>query len=140
MITLAATLSALQAMTVSGVTTYFDDPPPTIYDHQLPAAFPSYPAGRTFDQPAFSCTELGRRVSVQYIIAVERVNQSVAINQATRPEAFESIFEMMDELAESLSGLSFANFVEYQIRLSSSAEAIQLGHWCILAVVSGRDA
>lgn len=140
MITLAATLSALQAMTVSGVTTYLDDPPATIYDHQLPAAFPSYPAGRTFDQPVFSCNELGRRVSVQYTIAVERVNQSIAVNQLLRPGAFEAIFSLMDELAESLSGLSFANFVEYQIRLSSSTEAIQLGYWCILAVVSGRDA
>lgn len=138
-ISAATALGQLQALTITGVTTHLDSPPSAILDTQLPAGFPTLPAGGSTAVTAFSCDELGRRLSVQYIVAVERVNQSLAVNQAIRPTVFETMFDLIDAMTTAFQTLDFANFVEWQIRATTDIEAIRYGFWCLIATITGRD-
>ncbi len=138
-ISAATALSQLQALTITGVTAYFDSPPSAILDTQLPAGFPALPAIGNTAVTAFSCDDLGRRLSVQYIVAVERVNQSLAVNQAIRPTVFETLFDLIDAMTTAFLTLDFANFVEWQIRATTDVEAIRYGFWCLIATITGRD-
>jgi hypothetical protein len=137
MATNAAFLTAVQGLTVTGVTRHYDEPPRQIHTAELPVAFPMMPAGG-LGEKLLSCFDTNKTRRIQFVVCLE------AVGQGTQPQNYGLLAAAMDNLETALDGLeksqggTLANFIEYEI----SAEIFEVAgntYWAIVADLSARD-
>ncbi len=137
MATNAAFLSAIQGLTITGVTRHYDEPPASLSTADLPAAFPLMPSG-ALGEKALSCFAQNKTRSIGFVICLE------AVGQGTQPQNYGLIAARMDNLETALDALeksqggTLANFLEYEM----GAEIFEVAgnaYWAIVATVNARD-
>lgn len=137
MATNAAFLAAIQALSVTGVTRHYDEPPANIHTADLPAFFPLMPGG-ALGERIVSCYASNKQRTIQAAIVIEPAGQG------TQAQNYGRLAALMDNLETALAGMeksqggSLANFVDYDI----SAEILPVAgveHWAIVATVTAYD-
>lgn len=137
MATNAAFLSAIQALTVTGVTTHFDQPPLSLSTAQLPAAFPLMPGGALGDK-SVSCWAQNKTRNIGFVVCIEAVGQGTQVqNYARLAGVMDNVESALDGLEKSQGG-SLANFIEYSID-ADIFEVAGNAFWAIVAQVTARD-
>lgn len=131
MTTNAAFIAAIQAMTVTGVTKHYDEPPASI--GALPAAFPGMPGGGR-PELIVSCVNNNKRRNIQYIIVVE------ATGQSRQKEKFGQLAALMDNLETALDALSVGSFIEYDLTTTGNFPIGEAEYWAIIADITVEDA
>ena len=137
MATNAAFLAAIQAMTVTGVTRHYDQPPLSLNTADLPAAFPLMPGGALGGRTV-TCIAKDKARSIDFVVCLE------AVGQGTQTQNYGLLAAAMDNLETALDALgvpgggSVANFIEYDIEAQIFAVAEQ-AYWAIVAQVTARD-
>ena len=132
MATNAAWVSAFQALTVTGVTRHYDEPPAAVSTADLPAAYLRQPGG---DLPGLtiSCKSSNKTRSIEYVLLVEPVGQG------TQSQNFGALAALMDALETALDALTVSNFIEYDIEAGALVDVAGIQYWSIVANVRGRD-
>ncbi len=137
MATNAAFLAAIQALTVTGVTRHYDEPPRRLATADLPAAFPLMPSG-AIGEKSLSCYDTNKTRSIGYVVCLEAVGQGTqAQNYGLLAAAMDNMETAFDGLEKSQGG-TLANFIEYDM----AAEIFPVAgndYWAIVATVSARD-
>lgn len=133
MSTFADWVSAFQSLTVSGVATHYNAPPPSVDLADGPAAFPMLPAGER-GEPVGTCADMSKARRMTYVIVV------APVAQGTNAEQYAKLAALMDALETALDGLTVTNFVEYTIAARADYAIGDAMHWAIVADVTGRDA
>ena len=138
MATNAAFLSAIQGVTVTGVTHHFDQPPRQILTAQLPAAFPLMPSG-VLGEKSLSCFNTNKQRAIGFVICLEASGQGTqAQNYGTLAAAMDNLESALDNLEKSQGG-SLANFIEYDIDTTGDFVVGGQSYWAIVATVRARD-
>ena len=137
MATNAAFVTALQGMTVTGVTRHYDEPPASVTTADLPAAFPAMPTGEKGEYLT-SCVALTKVRTMQYIILME------ATGQSTQAVKYGALAAQMDNLETALEALekptgTLSNFVEYTITTTGDFLLGEHAYWAIVADVTSRE-
>lgn len=132
MATNAAWVTALGAMTVTGVTRHYANPPQAVSTADLPVYFPMAPGG---GMPAMvlSCKANNKVRRAQVVILVEPVGQ------ATNAINFGKLAALMDALETSLDALTTANLIEYDMQAGVVVNVAGTDYWAISASVTGRE-
>ena len=127
----AAFRDALQAMTVTGVTTHYDYPPESL--GELPAAFCSLPTAGLGDY-IVSCVNENRTRTMLYVICLE------AGAQDKNEQNYELLAPAIDNLETALETTlaTLANFYGYEI---TAGEVVVAGiaYWGITATITIRS-
>lgn len=129
----AAFKSALETMTVTGVTVHKGYPPAAVSTSDLPLAFISLPSAGLGDY-VLSCINEDKTRTMIYIILLEAVGQSA---QETN---YDLIAPMMDNLESALDTTlgTLANFHTYDIE-SGTYDVAGNAYWAVIATVSVRS-
>jgi hypothetical protein len=127
-------LTAIQALTITGVDRKYDEPPASIDISDGVAAFPEMPSGDRGEQVA-TCAALGKSRAIIYVIIVE------AAGQGTQAQNYAKLAALMDNLETALDSLqdSIVNFVEYEITTTGNYPLGQSEYWAIVASVTGSS-
>lgn len=137
MATNAVFIAAIQALTVTGVTRHYDEPPTSLNTADLPAAFPLMPSG-ALGEKSLSCWASNKTRSMGYVVAIEPVGQDTqASNYGKLAAVMDNMEAAFDGLEKSQGG-SLANFIEYEM----AAEIFEVSgkaYWAIVATVNARD-
>lgn len=137
MATNAAFLSAIQGLSISGVTRHYDEPPASIHTADLPAAFPLLPGGGLGEKQV-TCFNQNKTRSIDFIIAIEPVGQGTqAANYARLAALMDALESVVDDLEKSQGG-SLATFIEYTIE-SAIVTIGGTDFWAIRAAITARD-
>jgi hypothetical protein len=135
MTTNAAFLASIQAMTVSGVSRHYDEPPASIDIAAGPAAFPTMmDAGR--GEMVTTCVDMSKVRNIGFVILVD------ATGQGTQSQNYGKLAALMDALETSLDGLTPGtfNFIEYSITTTGNYSLGGSEYWAIIASITERDA
>jgi hypothetical protein len=135
MTTNAAFLASIQAMTVSGVSRHYDEPPASIDIATGPAAFPTMPdSGR--GAMVTTCVDMSKVRNIGFVILVD------ATGQGTQSQNYGKLAALMDALETSLDGLTPGtfNFIEYSITTTGNYSLGGSEYWAIIASITERDA
>lgn len=128
----AAFLAAIQAMTVSGVSRHYDEPPASVDLSDGYAAFPLMPDSARGEQFS-TCINNSRTRAITFVVLVE------ATGQATQAENYGKIAAVMDNLETALDALTIANFIEYDITTSGNYPLGGQEYWAVIATITARD-
>jgi len=134
----AAFVAALQAMTVTGVTRHYDEPPGALSTADLPAAFPMMPQAQ-LGQTVLSCLANNKTRGMQYAIALE------AAGQGTISQNYALIAAMMDNLETALDGLAthsggtLALWIDYNIATGTVVDIAGTEYWGVVAEIVARN-
>ena len=131
MLSNAAFLTAVQAMTVTGVTKHFDNPPASLNTADLPAAFPLWPGANFLDMPT-SCKNTGKTRTIGFVIAVE------ASGQGTYALNYGKFASLMDNLESSIDTAftSAANFYTYEMSTIPNYPVGDNTYWSIVVTIT----
>lgn len=126
--------NTMQALSVTGVTTHLDYPPPSIQPGDLPVAFCMPP---TAGIGAFevTCVNENKSRSMDYVVCLE----AVALDNAE--QNYDLIAPAMDNLEAALDaalGPTYANFYEYSMATGTQVVG-GVSYWAIIATVSIRS-
>jgi len=129
----AAFKTALENMTVSGVTVHKGYPPASIQPSDLPLAFLELPSAG-LGEYVVSCMLNNKTRSMRYVICLE------AAGLGTQEANYDLIASAMDNLETALdTALSTtANFYTYEMEVGSYAVANN-NYWAIITTVSIRS-
>ncbi len=137
MATNAAFLTAIQAMTVTGVSRHYEEPPRKLSTADLPAAFPLMPSG-ALGEKSLSCYDTNKTRSIGYVVAIEPVGQGTQAENYGQLAAVMDNMETAFDALEKSQGGTLANFIEYEIAAEIFAVA-GIDYWSIVATISARD-
>lgn len=131
----AAWVAAFQAMTVSGVSRHYDEPPASIDLSNGYAAFPLMPGSERGEQVS-TCDDHGKTRSMGYVVIIE------AAGQGTQSQNYGKLAAAMDNLETALDALDgvTANFVEYDITTTGNYPVGDSDYWAVIATITGREA
>lgn len=134
----AAFLAAFQAMTVTGVTRHYDEPPASIDIATGPCAFPTMPSGDRGEMIT-SCVDTSKTRNIGYVIIVE------AGGQGTQAQNYGKLAALMDNLETALDALTGTpaktfNFLDYAITTTGNYPIGDSDYWAIVAQISVRAA
>ncbi len=138
MATVAAFVSAMQGVEVTGVKRHYNEPPASIDISDGPAAFPLLPSGEKGEYVT-SCIASSKTRTMQYVVIIE------AVGQRTQGEKYGQVAALMDNLETALDALqvsdggTLANFVEYTTEATADFPIGDSTFWAIVANVSIRD-
>jgi len=129
----AAFLAAIQAMTVTGVDRYYDEPPASMDISDGEAAFPVMMASGL---PSYvsTCASLGKTRSIGFVIVVE------ATGQGTQAQNYAKLAGLMDALETALDALTIANYIEYTITTTGNYNIGDSAYLAVVAEISARSA
>jgi len=125
--------NAIQAMSVTGVTTHLDWPPGSIQPGDLPVAF-CMPPGASLGDYQVTCINENRNRTMGFVICLE----AVALDNAE--QNYDLIAPAMDNLESAIDTAltSLANFYEYT--LSSGTYGVGgTDYWAVIAEISIRS-
>ncbi len=131
----ATFLSAVQALTVTGVSRHYDEPPASLDLSGGPCAFPLMPGGAREDLQ-FSCVDMGKTKTIGYVIAVE------AAGQGTQAQNYGQLAALMDNLETALDTLVTGGtftFITYSITTNTDNTVSGNEYWQIIATIQGRN-
>jgi len=130
LLTNAAFLAAIQAMSVTGVTKHFDEPPPSLNTADLPAAFPLWPSA-TFPDMITSVISDGKTRSIGFAICVE------ASGQGTNAQNYTQYAALMDNLETALNTALYtaANYYTFEMSTRPDFAVGDNIYWTIVAIV-----
>lgn len=135
-VTNAAFVSAMQGITVTGVSRHYDEPPQSLKTADLPAAFPMPPSGDMLGNES-TCSDGDNKVrSMRYIIAIE------AKGQGTNATNYAQIAALMDNLETALDAVHTSSGFVFPLTYSITSGAFGVAgseYWSIIATVTGRD-
>jgi hypothetical protein len=120
-------------MTVTGVNRHFAEPPQSLNEGDLPAAFPLMP-GAVLGEPISSCTDMGKTRTIGYVICINPFSID------TNAENYGDIPELLDNLETALDdtlGTAY-NFHDYEITSGSFAVG-GVNYWAITATITVRS-
>jgi hypothetical protein len=131
----AAWVAAVQALTVTGVTRHYDEPPGSLDTADLPAAFPTL---MTAGLPGFevSCRLQNKSRTIGFIVCLE------PFAQGTNAQNYALLATMLDNLETAFDGLSDAhtdisNFVDYTMNAGVYTVA-GTDYWSIVCELESR--
>jgi hypothetical protein len=131
MTTNAAWIAEIQAMTVTGVTRRYTEPPLSLNTADLPASWPQ-PFGVEMTNIISSCSDLNKTRTCTYYIALEPTPQS------TQAANYAAVIAMVDNLETAIAGIDVMEFVTYTIR----SIIVQVGgtdYWALEATLTGSN-
>lgn len=128
----AAFVSAMQGLSITGVTRHYDEPPASVNTADLPAAFPMLPSG-TLGERLTTCINDSKTRSMQFVIIIE------AVGQGTQAQNYARIAALMDNLETALDALTTANFTDYEITANTTVAVAGNEFWSIVADVTMRS-
>lgn len=138
MTTNAAWIAAIQAMTVTGVTHHYNEPPPSINTADMPCAFPLLPSGER-GELITSCIGNNKPRNIKYVIIVGPVAQDTnANNYATLGGHMDNLETALDALTIPQGG-SVGQRIDYTITARGDFPVSEVNHWAIEADVTLRD-
>jgi hypothetical protein len=128
-------LTKIQAISVTGVTRHYDEPPASIDIATGPAAFPTMPDASRGDMIT-SCVDMSKNRNIGFVIIVE------ATGQGTQAQNYGKLAALMDALETALDALtpSVFNFVEYTIGTNGNYLLGDSAYWAIVADITVRAA
>jgi len=131
----ATFIAAIQAMTVTGVTRHYDEPPASIDIASGPCAFPLMPSADRGEMIT-SCVNMSKTRTIGYVIVID------ATGQGTQAQNYGKLAALMDNLETALDALTPTtfNFVEYEITTSGNYPVGGSDYWAIIASIVERDA
>jgi hypothetical protein len=126
-------ISALQTMTVAGVTRHYDTPVAKVSTSDLPALFLlnfDVSAGRK----TWNCDDGHNKVrTCDLIIAISPLTQgTITANYAL----YQSL---MDAMETALDALDVMNYITYTLRTTTNQEIAEIGYWGISAKITGEN-
>jgi len=128
-------VALLQAMTVSGVSKYYDYPPESVDLSGGPAAFPAL-LTTTRGEPIGTCPDMSKTREADYCVIIAPVAQgNNESNYAMVPWLLEALEIALDNLVPELEGV-----ITYTIRLSGNYDIGGVAHWALIASVTWRAA
>lgn len=130
--TYAAFVAALAALSPSGVTRKFSNPPASLGTADLPALWPQLPSG---NEPAFTFEGGGGWpvLSCGLVIAVEPVNQN------TQPANYAAMVTMMDSLSTALRAADIGRSqITWSIAGNAQVDVAGTTYWAVIATVEAR--
>ena len=135
MTTNAVFIAAMQAMTVSGVSRHYDEPPASIDIADGPAAFPAMPTSERGEMIT-SCVDSSKQRNMFYVIIIE------GTAQGTQSQNYGKLPALMDALETSLDALtpSTFDFLDYATTTEGNYPIGDSEYWAIIATVTMRDA
>jgi hypothetical protein len=132
-ITSFATFTAgLAALSVTGVTRKFSNPPASLATADLPAMWPGLPQG---NEPAWTFDGGGGwpELTCELIIAVEPVNQG------TQAQNYAAMIAQLDYLCTALRAASLGRAkITWSVQANAQVQVADTVYWAIIATVSGR--
>lgn len=137
MATNAAFIAAIQALSVTGVTRTYTEPPTSLNTADLPSAFPLMPSG-ALGEKSLSCFDTNKTRTMGYVVCIEPVGQDTQASNYGKLAAVMDNMETAFDALEKSQGGTLANFIEYEM----AAEIFEVSgkaYWAIVATVSARD-
>ena len=129
--TYTAFVAALAALTVTGVTRKFTEPPASIGTADLPAMFPNMPRG---NEPTLTFQSAGGWPAMfcELVIAVE------PFNQGTQAQNFALTLTVMDNLVAALRAADIGRSkLTWEIAYNP-VEIAGTAYWAVIATIEGR--
>lgn len=126
--TYAAFIPALMDMTVSGITTYADEPPMQISTAKLPLMFPRLPTGADSVVTVSGATGL-QSATCEIVIVIEPLHQSL------QPTNFAAALTMMDSLATTLKAATLSIGIDTWTMRVEQDYIGETPYWMIVATV-----
>jgi len=139
MATNAAFVAAMQAMTVTGVTRHYDEPPASVNTADFPIAFPAMPSGER-GELITSCASNSKVRTMGYVIITEATGQST---QATKYGALAALMDNLETAMDALTipaGGTLGNFIEYTVETTGNYPLGDNDFWAIVAEVTVSEA
>lgn len=128
-----AFVTAIQGMTITGVNKHFDEPPTSIFEGDLPVAFPMMPSG-SLGERVVSCVNNNKVRNISFVICVEAVGLDI---QSIK---YAKLAPMMDYLETALDALTIANFIDYSISATGGYQVAGNTYWALVADITARHA
>ena len=130
----ATFIAAIQAMTVTGVTLHYDEPPQSVDISEGYCAFPTMPDASRGEQVS-TCINNSKLRSIGYVIILEATGQSI------QSDNYGALAAVMDNLETAIDGLAPAtvNFVEYEISTTGNYPVGGSEYWAVVATITARD-
>ena len=132
-ITSYATYTAgLAALSVTGVTKKFTEPPGSIGTADLPAMWPGLPRG---EEPAMTFQTSGGwpTLTCELIIAVE------AVNQGTQAQNYALVVSILDNLSTALRTANLGRYLlTWTVNANATVEVSGTSYWAIVCTIAGR--
>lgn len=133
MISNAAFMSAILALSVSGVSRTYDEAPASIDISNGYAAFPLLP-GMARGAQVSTCIGQSKSRAIGYVVVLE------ATGQSTQAEKYALIGAALDNLEAALDSLapSVVNFIEYTIDVSGNYPIGDSQYLALIASITAR--
>ena len=134
MTTIAAYVSAIAGLSVSGVNRQYDYKPISVQTADLPASFVELPEAGRDDTYATTCDGSGKTRTVELVVLLEAVNQS-------NPEPnYDATVAMMDALETALDGYRTSSDLLIDYGVTSGGRGLgDAFYWAAIANVTGTD-
>lgn len=118
------------ALTVAGVTRYYDNPPDSLNTADLPAAWPFLFTGTNGDF-MYSCSALNQAFTMTYDIVTEPVAQSnIGPN-------YQLIVDIADAALTALQAMTVMNFITFDMAIMTITIA-GINYWGLRCNVTGQ--
>lgn len=130
--TYATYTAALAALSVSGVTRKYTEPPASIGTADLPAMWPSLPHGS--ETPLTFAGGGGWPVLVcDLVIAIE------AVNQGTQAQNYAAMIAQLDYMNTALRAASIGRAkLSWTITANAQVQVADTTYWAVIATIEGR--
>jgi len=130
----AAFLAAIQAMTVTGVDRHYDFPPGSVDLSKGYAAFPLMPSS-VMGERVSTCINQSKTRSIGYVVIVE------ATGQGTQEQNYDKLAAAMDNLEAALDALTPAtiNFLDYEMTTTGDYLIGSSAYWAVVATITARE-
>lgn len=125
-------IATMQALTVTGVSKYYDEPPASVDLSNGYAAFPLMPNG-TRENLFSSCINQAKTRRMFYVVVLFPTGQS------TQAAKYSVLGTVMDNLETALDGLTY-NFVKYSLETTGNYPLGTSQYWAVVADVQVSEA
>lgn len=125
-------IATMQALTVTGVSKHYDEPPASVDLSNGYAAFPLMPNG-TRENLFSSCVNQAKTRRMFYVIVLFPTGQS------TQAAKYSVLGTVMDNLETALDGLTY-NFVKYSLETTGNYPLGTSQYWAVVADVQVSEA